>query len=416
MTSPRTVAILGSTGSIGTQALDVVARNPDRFRVTGPVRGVQPRPRRGAGRRLRGGPRRGRHRDLRAGRRGDRCVCRPRRPRGIPAPDRGRGRRGGDRRWVRRGRRAQRHHRFDRSPAHSGGAGRGLGAGTGQQGVAHRRRTPGEGRCATRPDRPGGLRALRHRAEPARRTRRGGPPTRRHRQRRTVPGPVQGIPARRHPRSGARPPELLDGQGHHDQLGDPGQQGAGGDRGAPALRHPLRPDRRRRPPAADDPLDGGVRRRLDDRAGGSAADARADRSRAVVAGAPRRRRRAGATGPAHSRGSSSRWTTRRSPPCGWPGRWGRRPAPTPRSTTQPTRWRSTRSTTVGSGSSTSSTRSTGWSHDHATTGGEGIESATLSVEDVLRADSWARDRARTVLGLADGRPTERLSDAEGALR
>ena len=33
VTSPRTVAVLGSTGSIGTQALDVVARNPERFRV-----------------------------------------------------------------------------------------------------------------------------------------------------------------------------------------------------------------------------------------------------------------------------------------------------------------------------------------------------------------------------------------------
>ncbi len=31
----RSVTILGSTGSIGTQALDVVARNPDRFRVVG---------------------------------------------------------------------------------------------------------------------------------------------------------------------------------------------------------------------------------------------------------------------------------------------------------------------------------------------------------------------------------------------
>ena len=31
--APRTVAILGSTGSIGTQALDVVRRNPDRFAV-----------------------------------------------------------------------------------------------------------------------------------------------------------------------------------------------------------------------------------------------------------------------------------------------------------------------------------------------------------------------------------------------
>src|SRR5437016_13074062 len=31
----RTLSILGSTGSIGTQALDVVRRNPDRFRVVG---------------------------------------------------------------------------------------------------------------------------------------------------------------------------------------------------------------------------------------------------------------------------------------------------------------------------------------------------------------------------------------------
>ncbi len=32
-TSPRRIVILGSTGSIGTQAIDVVQRNPDRFRV-----------------------------------------------------------------------------------------------------------------------------------------------------------------------------------------------------------------------------------------------------------------------------------------------------------------------------------------------------------------------------------------------
>lgn len=31
----RTVVLLGSTGSIGTQAVDVITRNPDRFRVTG---------------------------------------------------------------------------------------------------------------------------------------------------------------------------------------------------------------------------------------------------------------------------------------------------------------------------------------------------------------------------------------------
>jgi 1-deoxy-D-xylulose-5-phosphate reductoisomerase len=32
---PRDVVLLGSTGSIGTQALDIVARNPDRFRLAG---------------------------------------------------------------------------------------------------------------------------------------------------------------------------------------------------------------------------------------------------------------------------------------------------------------------------------------------------------------------------------------------
>ena len=33
--NPSEIVLLGSTGSIGTQAIDVVARNPDRFRVTG---------------------------------------------------------------------------------------------------------------------------------------------------------------------------------------------------------------------------------------------------------------------------------------------------------------------------------------------------------------------------------------------
>ncbi len=35
MNAPRTVLVLGSTGSIGTQGLDVVSRNPDLFRVAG---------------------------------------------------------------------------------------------------------------------------------------------------------------------------------------------------------------------------------------------------------------------------------------------------------------------------------------------------------------------------------------------
>ncbi len=44
MTSPRRLVVLGSTGSIGTQALDVVARHRDRFPVVGlSAGGAQPR-------------------------------------------------------------------------------------------------------------------------------------------------------------------------------------------------------------------------------------------------------------------------------------------------------------------------------------------------------------------------------------
>ena len=40
---------------------------------------------------------------------------------------------------------------------------------------------------------------------------------------------------------GAGPPDLGHGPGRHHQLRDPGQQGPRGDRGAPAVRHPVRP-------------------------------------------------------------------------------------------------------------------------------------------------------------------------------
>ncbi len=42
MTAPRRIALLGSTGSIGTQALDVIARFPDRFEVVGLCAGRVP--------------------------------------------------------------------------------------------------------------------------------------------------------------------------------------------------------------------------------------------------------------------------------------------------------------------------------------------------------------------------------------
>ena len=51
------------------------------------------------------------------------------------------------------------------------------------------------------------------------------------------------------PDAGDGAPHLGHGSGHHDQLGDPGEQGSGGHRGAPAVRHRLRPHRRRGAPA-----------------------------------------------------------------------------------------------------------------------------------------------------------------------
>ena len=61
--------------------------------------------------------------------------------------------------------------------------------------------------------------------------------------------------------AGAGAPDLGDGTGRHDQLGHAGEQGPRGHRGAPALRRADGPDRRHGAPAVGDPLAGGVRRR-----------------------------------------------------------------------------------------------------------------------------------------------------------
>ena len=79
------------------------------------------------------------------------------------------------------------------------------------------------------------------------------------RLRRPVPRPHR--PRRRHPRGGARAPDLGDGRADHDRLGDADEQGLRGDRGPPPLRRSLRADRRRRPPAVDRPLAGPPQRR-----------------------------------------------------------------------------------------------------------------------------------------------------------
>ena len=88
------------------------------------------------------------------------------------------------------------------------------------------------------------------------------------------------------------------------------------------------------------------------------------------------------------RGSSSRSTTRPSPPYASPARPGSAAAPRRPSTTRPTRcaWRP--SARAGWPSSTSSTRSITVLNSHDVGSGR-----DLTVDDVLAADAWARTRA-----------------------
>ena len=118
----------------------------------------------------------------------------------------------------------------------------------------------------------------------------GGTPAGADRERRPVPRPHPRPARRRDRRAGAGPPDLGDGADGDDQLGDPGQQGPRGDRGPPALRHPVRPDRGRGPPDQRRALDGGVRRRLDARPGQPADHDDPDRARPELAGPGARRR------------------------------------------------------------------------------------------------------------------------------
>ena len=173
MTRLRDVVVLGSTGSIGTQALDVVRANPDRFRVVGLTAG-------------------GSNREL-----FDAQVARVRA--GVQRA-RCRGRLG-------RGRRLGRATSCSTaSPARSGCAPTlaALDAGN-TLALANKESLIIGGPLVTRarqagPDRAGRLRALRARAVPARRRRRRGTPARADRERRAVPRPHPRRAARRHRR------------------------------------------------------------------------------------------------------------------------------------------------------------------------------------------------------------------------
>ena len=101
-----------------------------------------------------------------------------------------------------------------------------------------------------------------------------------------------GDAARRDARRGLRPPELGDGAQDLGRLGDDDEQGAGGDRGALAVRPGARADPGRDPSAEHHALDGRVPRQLGAGAARHARHARADRLRPVVARAHRVGRRA----------------------------------------------------------------------------------------------------------------------------
>ena len=159
MTAPR-VALAGSTGSIGTQTLEVLAAEPDRFELT--ALGASGRQLEAAGRPGRGAPPQGRGR----GRRRRRAPSWPAR---LPAV-RGAGRRrrpGQPGRGGRRGR--QRRGRLRRPAGHPGHARGRPPPGAGQQGVADRRR-PGRAAGPPHPGRrarAGRQRALRRPPVPA---------------------------------------------------------------------------------------------------------------------------------------------------------------------------------------------------------------------------------------------------------
>ncbi len=209
-----TVALAGSTGSIGTQTLDVVAAEPERYRIVAlgaSGRNVEP------------------------------CVAQVRavRPEVVAVDD--------DSHLDRAQVASCRPARCGRAPArlaslgaeadvcvngvvgfaglrrHPGHARSRQAPGAGQQGVADRRRPGGAAGPAHARRRAGAgrQRALRHPPVPAQRRPRRAPPGGRagaHRQRRTVPGPHPRRAGSGHRRRRAGPPHLEDGPEDHRRL------------------------------------------------------------------------------------------------------------------------------------------------------------------------------------------------------
>ena len=138
--SPRTVTLLGSTGSIGTQAIEVAQAAPDLFRITALSAGgnLELVARQAVELQVEAvACARGSVDDLaaavaEAAREAGRTAYQPELLAGPDAAARPR--------RPAHGRRPQRHHRVDRPGPDPGGAGRRDDPGARQQGVAHRRR------------------------------------------------------------------------------------------------------------------------------------------------------------------------------------------------------------------------------------------------------------------------------------
>ena len=284
----RSLAILGSTGSIGTQALDVVRRNADRFKVVGLSAGgtnqdlfvgqvreflpplvaiadedaaddVKNEARRAA--RGRADHRSRRHRDRRS---------------------RLRGRRGGERAG-----------RIGGAGPHARGAAERQDARARQQGEPRRGRRardgPDQGRAGAAA--PRRLRARRAGDGASWRASRRPEAGRPDRLGRSVPwmdalGALQGVG-----QGGAPAPGVDHGPEDHDRLRHADEQGPRGDRGALPVRPGLLPDPRADPPRGRGPRDGGVQGWQHACRDGSSRHASPDPARARLAGAPADRRR-----------------------------------------------------------------------------------------------------------------------------
>ena len=264
------VLILGSTGSIGTQALEVIAANPDRFEVVGLAAGG-------------GNP------DLLARQRAETGVT------NVAVADEGAAAQVGDVTYAGPEAATRLVENTEADVVLNALVGAlglhptlaALNSGA-RLALANKESLIAGGplvlECRqARSDRAGRLRALGAGPVPAGRHSRRGRQVGAHRVGRAVPGRLGSRPRARHPRTGRCASHLVDGSDEHPELGVAGQQGPRAHRDPPAVFHPVRPHRGGGPSAVDRAFDGHLHRRLHAGPGQSAGYEAADRAGAGLA-------------------------------------------------------------------------------------------------------------------------------------